>query len=81
MDSWKTKRTAICLRALPRPPCPPLFTIHMPGPAAQQLLLCRVALLESVLARHGVAVPAASAATRAACAVDAADERGCTTLW
>ena len=48
----------------------------MHGPTAQQLLLCRVALLESTLVQHGVAVPAASAATRAACAVDAADEGG-----
>ena len=43
---------------------------------AQHLLLCRVVLLEDVLARHGVAVPAASAATRAACAVDAVDDNG-----
>ena len=40
--------------------------------SAPLLLLRRVALLEAPLARHGVAVPSASAATRAACA-EAAD--------
>ena len=49
--------------------------------SARQLLLRRVALLEATLVQHGVAVPEASAATCAACAVDAADEEGRTALY
>ena len=51
--------------------------------SAPLLLLRRVELLEATLARHGVAVPPASAATRAACAaaVDTPDELGRTALW
>ena len=51
-----------------------------PHASARQLLLRRIALLEATLVQHGVAVPEASAATRAACAVDAADEEGRTAL-
>ena len=48
------------------------MTLSEASGSARQLLLLlrRVVLLEATLVTHGIAVPEASAATRAACAID-----------
>ena len=57
------------------------MTVSEASGSARLLLLRRVVLLEATLVTHGIAVPEASAATRAACAIDAPDAEGCTALW